>query len=70
MEAGADVLFVEAIRSQEEIDAVIRNVDVPLLYNFVEKGKSPLIPIRSWNGWIQDSYIPRQRHVHGGQGDR
>jgi carboxyvinyl-carboxyphosphonate phosphorylmutase len=45
VEAGADVLFVEAIRSQEEIDAVIRNVDVPLLYNFVEKGKSPLIPI-------------------------
>jgi carboxyvinyl-carboxyphosphonate phosphorylmutase len=44
-EAGADVLFVEALRTQEEIDRVRREVDVPLLYNFVEHGKSPLIPV-------------------------
>lgn len=44
-EAGADVLFVEAFRTQEEIDRVRREVDVPLLYNFVEHGKSPLIPV-------------------------
>ena len=43
-EAGADVLFVEALRSQEDIDRVRREVDLPLLYNFVEHGKSPLIP--------------------------
>jgi carboxyvinyl-carboxyphosphonate phosphorylmutase len=43
--AGADVLFVEALRTQEEIDRVRREVDVPLLYNFVEHGKSPLIPV-------------------------
>ena len=44
-EAGADVLFVEALRTQAEIDRVRREVDLPLLYNFVEHGKSPLIPV-------------------------
>jgi len=44
-EAGADVLFVEDLQTQEEIDRVRREVDVPLLYNFVEHGKSPLIPV-------------------------
>lgn len=44
-EAGADVLFVEALRTQEDIDRVRREVDIPLLYNFVEHGKSPLIPV-------------------------
>ena len=39
-----DVLFIEAVRTTEEIDRVTREFDVPLLYNFVEKGKSPLIP--------------------------
>ncbi|MCY4365008.1 MAG: oxaloacetate decarboxylase [Chloroflexi bacterium] len=40
--AGADVLFVEAIRSPEEAERVVASVEVPLLYNFVETGKSPL----------------------------
>ncbi len=44
-EAGADVLFVEAMRTREEIEWVVREVDVPLLYNFVEHGKSPLLPV-------------------------
>jgi carboxyvinyl-carboxyphosphonate phosphorylmutase len=44
-EAGADVLFVEALRTHEEIERVVREVNVPLLYNFVEHGKSPLLPV-------------------------
>jgi carboxyvinyl-carboxyphosphonate phosphorylmutase len=44
-EAGADVLFVEALRTEAEIDRLRYEVDVPLLYNFVEHGKSPLIPV-------------------------
>ena len=40
--AGADVLFVEAIRSAEEAEQVVASVELPLLYNFVETGKSPL----------------------------
>ena len=45
VEAGADVLFIEALRTPEEVERVTRTFDVPLLYNFVEKGKSPLIPV-------------------------
>jgi len=43
LEAGADVLFVEAIRSPEEAQTAASRFGVPLLYNFVETGKSPLI---------------------------
>jgi len=45
IQAGADVLFVEALRTPEEAQRVVQNFDVPLLYNFVESGKSPLIPV-------------------------
>lgn len=44
-EAGADVLFVEALRTPEEIARLTREVEIPLLYNFVEHGKSPLLPV-------------------------
>ncbi len=43
--AGADALFVEALRTPEEAQRVAQIFDVPLLYNFVETGKSPLIPV-------------------------
>ena len=44
VDAGADVLFVEAIRSREEAQVITGRFGVPLLYNFVETGKSPLMP--------------------------
>lgn len=44
-EAGADALFVEAIRSPEEAADVVARTSVPLLYNFVESGKSPLLTV-------------------------
>ena len=44
VEAGADMLFVEAIRSPEEAQRLTANFNVPLMYNFVETGKSPLLP--------------------------
>lgn len=41
-EAGADMLFVEAPQSTEEIEAVARSFpDVPLLFNYAEGGKTP-----------------------------
>ncbi len=45
VEAGADVLFVEAFRTIEEMRQVVASFDVPLLYNAVETGKSPLVPV-------------------------
>ena len=44
VDAGADMLFIEAIRSAEEAQRITSNFNVPLMYNFVETGKSPLLP--------------------------
>ncbi len=45
-EAGADVLFVEAPQSEEEISAVSEAFpDVPLLFNWVESGKTPPVSL-------------------------
>jgi len=43
MKAGADALFVEALRTPEEVERAAKNLDIPLLFNFVESGKSPLL---------------------------
>jgi 2,3-dimethylmalate lyase len=43
-EAGADVLFVEAPQSTEEIETVAHTFpDVPLLFNYAEGGKTPAV---------------------------
>jgi methylisocitrate lyase len=44
-EAGADVLFVEAPQSVEELRRIGREVPGPLLANMVEGGKTPLLPL-------------------------
>ncbi len=41
--AGADVLFVEAPRTREEVRAIREAVQVPLLYNLTYSGKSPVL---------------------------
>jgi 2-methylisocitrate lyase-like PEP mutase family enzyme len=44
-EAGADVLFVEAATSEEEIETVAATLAaVPLLFNWAEGGKTPPVP--------------------------
>lgn len=42
--AGADVLFIEAPRSEEQVERVARELDTPLLYNYAPGGRSPLLP--------------------------
>ena len=44
LEAGADVIFIEAPTSREQAEAIPRLIQGPLLYNWVFRGKSPLIP--------------------------
>ena len=45
-EAGADVLFVEAPQSEQEVTEIaIELADVPLLFNFAEGGKTPPVPL-------------------------
>jgi 2-methylisocitrate lyase-like PEP mutase family enzyme len=42
-EAGADVIFIEAPRALEEVQAIARAIPRPLLYNMTYSGKSPLL---------------------------
>src|SRR5881392_443142 len=45
-EAGADVIFIEAPRSMEELQAIGETFQgVPLLFNWAESGKTPLLPL-------------------------
>src|SRR5207244_11997243 len=42
--AGADVLFIEAPRTDTQIERVARAFDTPLLFNYASGGRSPLLP--------------------------
>jgi len=44
VKAGADMLFVEAPRSEAEVARVADAFDTPLLYNYAPGGRSPLLP--------------------------
>jgi 2,3-dimethylmalate lyase len=45
-EAGADVLFIEAPQSEEEVTQIARAFpSVPLLFNWAEGGKTPPMPL-------------------------
>jgi len=46
-EAGADIIFVEAPRTLEEMHRVCRTIKAPLLANMVEGGgKTPILPLQ------------------------
>jgi len=45
VDAGADAIFPEAMRTLEEFEAVRRAVDVPILANMTEFGKSELFSV-------------------------
>ncbi len=42
--AGADVLFIEAPRTEAQVERVAGAFDTPLLYNYAPGGRSPLPP--------------------------
>lgn len=44
LEAGADIAFLEAPQTMEELRAVPREVSGPCLYNIVYGGKTPIVP--------------------------
>jgi 2,3-dimethylmalate lyase len=44
--AGADMIFVEAPRSLQELEAIPANIPVPCMANMVEGGKTPLVAAR------------------------
>lgn len=50
VDAGADAIFPEAMRSLAEFEAVASAVDVPILANMTEFGKSELFPVEALRG--------------------
>ena len=46
LEAGADAIFPEALQSAEEFRDFANEIDLPLLANMTEFGKSPLLPFQ------------------------
>jgi 2-methylisocitrate lyase-like PEP mutase family enzyme len=42
--AGADMLFIEAPTTEDQIERVARAFDTPLLFNYAPGGRSPLLP--------------------------
>ncbi len=45
LEAGADIIFVEAPTSVDELRDIARQIDAPLVANMVEGGSTPIVPL-------------------------
>ncbi|MGE3988784.1 isocitrate lyase/PEP mutase family protein [Pseudorhodoplanes sp.] len=43
LEAGADILFIEAPESEAEMETIGRRFDAPLIANMVEGGRTPIL---------------------------
>lgn len=48
VDAGADIIFVEAMTSEDDIAKVREAISVPLLGNMTEFGQTPQIPMARW----------------------
>lgn len=51
LEAGADMLFIEAPQSIEEIRTIAESLSVPLLINMFKGGKTPFVPMDQLQQW-------------------
>jgi 2-methylisocitrate lyase-like PEP mutase family enzyme len=49
--AGADLIFVEAPQSEDEIARIPREVDAPVMYNWVRGGHSPDVRLEQLQEW-------------------
>lgn len=47
-QAGADIIFVEALRTVDEIRRVRSEIDAPLLANMTEFGRTPSLSVSKW----------------------
>ncbi|HVV09295.1 isocitrate lyase/PEP mutase family protein [Amycolatopsis sp.] len=50
-EAGADVIFLEAPQTVEEIHEIPRKLGGPQVINFVEGGRTPMVPLDQLDGF-------------------
>jgi 2-methylisocitrate lyase-like PEP mutase family enzyme len=49
--AGADLIFVEAPQTEDEIARIPREVDAPVMYNWVTGGHSPAVQLEQLQEW-------------------
>ncbi|MCJ7652587.1 MAG: oxaloacetate decarboxylase [Actinobacteria bacterium] len=58
-EAGADLIFIEAPRSVEELKRIAKEVPGPLVVNNIEGGKTPVMPLEELRemGFISVGYV-------------
>jgi len=58
-EAGADLIFIEAPRSVEELKRIAEEVPGPLVVNNIEGGKTPVLPLEKLRemGFISVGYV-------------
>ncbi|MGI6252477.1 MAG: isocitrate lyase/PEP mutase family protein [Aminivibrio sp.] len=45
VDAGVDMVFVEALETREQMERALAEIKVPLMLNLIEGGKTPLIPV-------------------------
>jgi 2-methylisocitrate lyase-like PEP mutase family enzyme len=50
-EAGADVVFIEAPESRDEVERIPRLVEAPMLINMYSGGKTPLVSTADLRAW-------------------
>lgn len=69
LEAGADVTFVEAPRTVEEVHAVPQRLRAPQVVNLVEGGHTPLLPVSELQDFRIAIYanVALQAAAHGVQ---
>ncbi len=58
-EAGADLIFVEAPESQEEMRRIVKEVQGLLVMNMIEGGQTPLLPLEELAdmGYVSVGYV-------------
>lgn len=47
-EAGADIVFVDAPQSLEEVKTIVSQIDAPIMLNITEGAKTPMLPAKEF----------------------
>ncbi len=58
-EARADLIFVEAPRSREELEYLAREIPAPLVVNVIEGGRTPVLELEDYHrmGYVSVGYV-------------
>lgn len=58
-EAGADLIFIEAPETVEELRRIASEVEAPLVVNMIEGGRTPLLPLEALHdmGFVNVGYV-------------